>query len=96
MAHSAGFSKGGQCPQLLSSTRHESAIWLRIAMLTSKDTMRFYRPWISRAGAWIPTRLPCSRATAYANIRSNSFPHSALMGLVVYYPASGGSSAASS
>ena len=45
---------------------------------------------------WIPTKLPCSRATAYANIRSNSFPHSALMGLVVYYPASGGSSAASS
>ena len=39
-AHSAGFSNGGQCPQLFSSTRRESAMWFRIAMLTSKATIR--------------------------------------------------------
>ena len=33
-------SKGGQWPQLLSSTRCQSAMWLRIAMLTSKATIR--------------------------------------------------------
>ena len=38
--HSAGFSKGGQWPQLLSRTRRELAMWLRIAIETSKGTIR--------------------------------------------------------
>ena len=38
--HSAGFSKGGQWPQLLSRTRRELAMWLRIAIETSNGTIR--------------------------------------------------------
>jgi hypothetical protein len=31
-------------------------MWLRIAMLTSKGTVRSHRPWISRTGALMPDR----------------------------------------
>src|SRR5262249_5120092 len=38
--YSSGFSNGGQWPQLFRSTTRESVTWLRMAMLTSKATMR--------------------------------------------------------
>ena len=38
--YSSGFSNGGQWPQLFRSTSRESAMWLRMAMLTSKATIR--------------------------------------------------------
>jgi hypothetical protein len=40
---------------LLSSTSRRSAIWLRIAIETPNATIRFYRPWIRRTGALMPT-----------------------------------------
>jgi hypothetical protein len=40
--------EGRPWPQLLRSTRRESAMWLRTAIETSKGTIRSWRPWIRR------------------------------------------------
>jgi hypothetical protein len=61
--------KGGQCPQLLRSTRRESAMRLRIAIETSNGTIRLYRPRISRTRARMPARSG-GRTRVYAGMRT--------------------------